>query len=135
MNETKVTTVARPELGTKRLCAACGAKYYDLNRDPITCPKCGEVFDLGIAVKTAKAAQAVQIEEEEDVLEPQGAEIVSLEDADAEVSGDDDVPDLEDAGIDDEEISTGDDEDVFLEEDDDENAVPGIVVSRDDDES
>ncbi|OKL44697.1 TIGR02300 family protein [Pseudovibrio exalbescens] len=129
--------MARPELGTKRLCAACGAKYYDLNRDPITCPKCGEVFDLGITVKTAKAAKVVQAEEEEDVLEPQGAEIVSLEDADAEVSGgDDDVPDLDEAGIDDEDISTGDDDDVFLDEDDDDGeTVPGIVVSRDDEES
>ncbi|MBV9240019.1 MAG: FYDLN acid domain-containing protein, partial [Xanthobacteraceae bacterium] len=23
-------TVAKPELGTKRLCASCGAKFYDL---------------------------------------------------------------------------------------------------------
>src|SRR5215475_9192398 len=33
-------TVAKPELGTKRLCANCGAKFYDLSKDPIVCPKC-----------------------------------------------------------------------------------------------
>src|SRR5439155_6828283 len=33
-------TVAKPELGTKRLCGSCGAKFYDLNKDPIVCPKC-----------------------------------------------------------------------------------------------
>ncbi|HLN40689.1 MAG TPA: TIGR02300 family protein, partial [Xanthobacteraceae bacterium] len=33
--------MAKPELGTKRLCASCSAKFYDLNKDPIHCPKCG----------------------------------------------------------------------------------------------
>ena len=39
-------TVAKPELGTKRLCASCSAKFYDLNHDPITCPKCGAVHEV-----------------------------------------------------------------------------------------
>ncbi len=26
--------------GTKRRCISCGAKFYDLNRQPIVCPKC-----------------------------------------------------------------------------------------------
>jgi uncharacterized protein (TIGR02300 family) len=37
--------VTKPELGTKRLCADCGAKFYDLNHSPITCPKCSKVFE------------------------------------------------------------------------------------------
>ena len=28
-------------LGTKRLCLACGAKYYDLGREPPACSRCG----------------------------------------------------------------------------------------------
>ena len=36
--------VAKPDLGTKRLCAGCGAKFYDLNKTPIVCPKCETVF-------------------------------------------------------------------------------------------
>jgi len=36
--------VSKPELGIKRLCANCGAKFYDLHRDPIVCPKCASVF-------------------------------------------------------------------------------------------
>src|SRR5262245_44766793 len=39
-------TVAKPELGTKRLCAGCGAKFYDLNKTPPTCPSCGTVFEV-----------------------------------------------------------------------------------------
>jgi uncharacterized protein (TIGR02300 family) len=38
--------VSKPELGTKRLCGSCGAKFYDLHRDPIVCPKCAIVFVL-----------------------------------------------------------------------------------------
>lgn len=26
--------------GTKRHCGSCGAPFYDMNRDPIVCPKC-----------------------------------------------------------------------------------------------
>ena len=36
--------MAKPELGTKRLCASCGAKFYDLSKDPIVCPKCDTEF-------------------------------------------------------------------------------------------
>jgi uncharacterized protein (TIGR02300 family) len=38
--------LAKPEWGTKRLCQSCGAKFYDLLRSPITCPKCGAVFQV-----------------------------------------------------------------------------------------
>ena len=38
--------MAKPELGTKRLCANCGAKFYDLSKDPIHCPKCGTVYEV-----------------------------------------------------------------------------------------
>ena len=33
--------VARPELGVKRQCMNCGAKFYDLQKNPAVCPKCG----------------------------------------------------------------------------------------------
>lgn len=36
--------MTKPELGTKRLCAGCNAKFYDLMKDPIVCPKCETVF-------------------------------------------------------------------------------------------
>jgi putative transposase len=37
--------MTKPELGTKRLCPNCSARYYDLNKTPITCPKCGTPFE------------------------------------------------------------------------------------------
>jgi len=33
--------MAKPELGTKRVCVSCGARFYDLAKAPATCPKCG----------------------------------------------------------------------------------------------
>ena len=33
--------MAKPELGTKRVCVACAARFYDLQKTPAICPKCG----------------------------------------------------------------------------------------------
>ena len=91
--------MAKPELGTKRLCASCGAKFYDLSKDPITCPKCGTVFEIVVpvtrggrdaaaAAAAAAAARAPAKEAAADELpESADVELVSLEDADAEAEG------------------------------------------------
>lgn len=34
----------KDEWGTKRLCPHCGSRFYDLMRDPMTCPACGHGF-------------------------------------------------------------------------------------------
>jgi uncharacterized protein (TIGR02300 family) len=36
--------MTKPELGTKRRCNSCATKFFDLNKDPIICPKCAAVF-------------------------------------------------------------------------------------------
>jgi uncharacterized protein (TIGR02300 family) len=33
--------MGRPELGTKCICTGCSERFYDLNRSPAICPKCG----------------------------------------------------------------------------------------------
>ena len=33
--------MAQPNLGTKRVCVSCSARFYDLNKNPAVCPKCG----------------------------------------------------------------------------------------------
>jgi uncharacterized protein (TIGR02300 family) len=33
--------MSQPDLGTKRVCVSCGARFYDLSRIPAVCPKCG----------------------------------------------------------------------------------------------
>lgn len=32
--------MAKPELGIKRVCVSCGARFYDLTKVPAVCPKC-----------------------------------------------------------------------------------------------
>jgi uncharacterized protein (TIGR02300 family) len=40
-----------PPAGTKRICPVCTAKFYDLNRKPVVCPKCAsEVSDAVVVV-------------------------------------------------------------------------------------
>jgi uncharacterized protein (TIGR02300 family) len=117
--------VAKPELGTKRLCPNCGTKYYDLNRDPILCPKCGTAFAVSAATLRAKA-QPVEEEEEVEAEEAQ-VDFVSLEEADAEQTGGEDVP-----GIEDEEIADiGDEDDTFLETEDEDEDIDGIDIDVD----
>ena len=43
--------MANPELGAKQVCPNCQAKFYDLNRRPAHCPKCGTDFDPEEALK------------------------------------------------------------------------------------
>ena len=33
--------MAKPELGTKRVCVSCSTRFYDLTKTPAVCPKCG----------------------------------------------------------------------------------------------
>ena len=40
--------MAKPEWGTKRECQSCGARFYDLKRDPPVCPKCETVFVIDV---------------------------------------------------------------------------------------
>jgi uncharacterized protein (TIGR02300 family) len=82
----KDSDVAKPELGTKRLCANCGAKFYDLSKDPIVCPKCETVFQVVVPTSTRGGA-AARAKAKEDEPESADVELVSLEDADAEQSG------------------------------------------------
>jgi uncharacterized protein (TIGR02300 family) len=103
--------VAKPELGTKRLCASCGAKFYDLNKDPITCPKCHAVLELNAGPTRSRPdpGRAQPVAEEETVVpETAEAEFVSLEDADAEASGGKKEP---------AETAEGGEEDVEIEDD------------------
>ena len=51
--------MAKPELGEKRLCPNCAAKYYDLNKDPILCPKCGTPFEVAVVHTKTKPEKEV----------------------------------------------------------------------------
>jgi uncharacterized protein (TIGR02300 family) len=86
--------MTKPELGTKRLCAECGARYYDLNTIPIACPKCGTRFKV-VETKTsphssqpAAARQPTVAPQKSELTspEPKDTLIEELDEDDADVS-------------------------------------------------
>ena len=47
--------MAKPEWGVKRTCLSCGARFYDLQREPIVCPACGATVDATAQSKPRRA--------------------------------------------------------------------------------
>ena len=122
--------MAKPDLGMKRQCQNCGAKFFDLNRDPILCHKCGTTFQAAAVSRAPPRAAAV--DDEADTENP-NVELVSLEDADA--------PDEKVAVVADDDIEIEDDDtadETFLEEEEgDADDDTGLIDSdiEDDEEA
>jgi uncharacterized protein (TIGR02300 family) len=116
--------VAKVELGAKRQCQSCGAKFFDLNKDPIVCPKCGTIFQ-GVAARAQRAAPKDE-EEEEEAAAPAGIELVSLEEADVEEEKAA-VPADEDIEVEDDEAV----EDTFLEEEEEDDDDVAALIDGD----
>jgi uncharacterized protein (TIGR02300 family) len=124
---TKARPVAKPELGLKRQCLNCGAKFYDLNRDPAVCPKCGTPMQVTALTRVAapvvaRARPPAAAEEAE--VEPAGPEMVSLEEVAAdeagkEAAGDEDIDLAEDAAA--------APDDTFLEEEEEGADVADLI--------
>ena len=111
--------MAKADLGAKRVCQNCGTKFFDFNKDPISCPKCGAAVPVAALPKSAP--RAARVEEEDAVADSAGAETVALEEADGDgakvaVAGDDDAEIEEDAA------------DTFLEEEEEsQDDVAGLI--------
>ena len=103
----------------------CGAKFYDLNKDPAVCPKCGTPMQASAVTRVAAPVIArARPAEEEPELEKEGPEMVSLDEVEAAEGGkeavEDDIDIAEDA------VATEDD--TFLEEEEEgEDDVSGLI--------
>jgi uncharacterized protein (TIGR02300 family) len=112
--------VSKPELGAKRQCQSCGVKFFDLNKDPILCPKCGTVFH---AAPLTRASRATESEDETEV-EKEGVETISLDEVAADESKTETVDADEDVEIED----AAEVDDTFLEEEEEEDDdVTGLI--------
>lgn len=111
--------MARPELGSKHLCQTCGTRFFDLNRSPITCPKCGNVFET-----VPRVAQRPPEAEDEEVPQGLESELVPIEEAEAEEEKTVPVADEEEVEIDTE-------DDTFLEEEDEDGDDVGDLIDSD----
>ena len=150
--------MANPELGTKQICPQCQAKFYDLNKRPAHCPKCGTDFDPDEAVRNRRVrARAITPDTEADEERPSqvlGEEAEGDEEEEAATPELDEVADEPLAGDDDEDAAEpgpaggddlgefSDDEEVeaddvpFLEEDEDDfddSEIDGLPGEGDDD--
>jgi len=129
--------VAKSELGTKRVCPETGRKFYDLNKDPVISSYTGKVVPVEAPPvsrsrpEPAQAARPVAPVEEVAVPEPQEAEFVSLEEADAEAQGSKKTetaqPELEEEV----EIDESLDDATFIEEQEEEDADVTDIIGSD----
>jgi len=100
--------MGKVEWGLKRSCQSCGARFYDLNREQITCPKCSAVYDAEAILKSRRG-RPIAPEKPEPKPQPEKKKS-DVEDEDLEdVESDDDDEDesvLEDAS------ELGEDDDI-----------------------
>jgi len=115
--------VAKPELGTKRQCQSCGARFYDLKRDPITCPKCSTIFVVEAPTRPRRprpdangAAKAVK-PKPAPVLDEADAEVALEEAAGEEEAEEEFIEDASELGEDETDVAEVVERDVEGEDD------------------
>lgn len=115
--------MAKAEWGVKRTCLSCGARFYDLQRETITCPACGAPYDLTSLHKPRRARATPA---------PKAA-TAALADTDAEV----DVAAVEDEvelePLEDEEEVVDPESEEDTEDEDGESAIEDVSELGDDD--
>jgi uncharacterized protein (TIGR02300 family) len=104
--------VAKPEWGVKRNCTGCGARFYDLRRDPIVCPKCEAVVDPLAMLRSQRTKAPAPAPVKKPV-------VAKVEAAELEIDGDALVDDEVDDDIDleeDSELEADAEEDTVMED-------------------
>ncbi|HZQ14046.1 MAG TPA: TIGR02300 family protein [Pseudolabrys sp.] len=131
--------MAKPDLGTKRVCPDTGRKFYDLNKNPVISPYTGKVVPIVVAPTRAKPEQPARPVpgEEVEVAAPETAEVelVSLEDAEAEQQGKKPAaagePAAAEAGAEEEvEIDESLDDAAFIEEEEEGDADVSDIIGE-----
>jgi uncharacterized protein (TIGR02300 family) len=112
--------VAKREWGVKRTCTSCGARFYDLRRDPVICPKCEAVVDPLAMLRSQRSKtpapaapkKPVVVEVEADDLGIEEDDLVD-DDVDDDIDLDDDVEAEEDEVLEDASELGEDKDDMF----------------------
>jgi uncharacterized protein (TIGR02300 family) len=117
----------KAERGAKRTCQnpECGSRFYDLNRDPITCPICGSAFEpAAVPVMAAALAAEEKAARKPAARKPVYEPVVAAKPEDApEGEGEDELVTIEGA----EDTAAGEDETFLEEEEEDGPDVSGII--------
>jgi uncharacterized protein (TIGR02300 family) len=117
--------VAKPEWGIKRICLNCGARFYDLNREPIVCPACSTPLDPVAQNRPRRSRAAPKLAAVAVVAEPDEAVVAE---PDEEIEVDDDEEEVI-------AVAAAEDEEEAEEEaeDDGESAIEDVSELGDDD--
>lgn len=107
--------MGKVDLGEKLTCSSCGARFYDLNKTPALCPKCGAENKRPKVTKSKKVEAAPKPEK----ATPKPADTAASD-------GDDDLEDDEEDDL----IPGADDDD---DDDDVEGAIGPIPKDGDSD--
>lgn len=107
--------MGKADLGEKLTCSDCGARYYDLNKTPALCPKCGAENARPKVFKTKKAEAAIKPTKDEPKPKKTSDDEDDIEDIE-------DIEDVED-----------DDDDILSDDDDDDDDVGSVIGPIDSD--
>ncbi len=93
--------MAKTELGNKHQCNSCNTKFYDLQKEVPICPKCGEEIIIKIkprlgrpplnkkpeikVVQTKKVSKELLVKEDNEELDEELDDLVSMEDLDESI--------------------------------------------------
>jgi uncharacterized protein (TIGR02300 family) len=124
--------LVKADLGTKRACPSCAARFYDLTKRPIECPKCGFSYEPEALFKQRRSR----------VAEPAAAGVIAARDTgNAEEEEEDEDEDNESESEEEEAeavveaplkiAATGEDEDEEAEEEEAEAESGMSVVEAD----
>jgi uncharacterized protein (TIGR02300 family) len=106
--------VVKASWGTKRTCQNCAARFYDLNKSPIKCPKCGREHDRedfvkvrrgrGAAAATAASLAAAAAAAKLALAKSKKVENGAIDEEAADIEADDALEDTDDLADEAEEI-------------------------------
>ena len=130
--------MAKPEWGVKRICPNCGARYYDMRKDPPVCPTCGTQYDPEALLKSRRA-RPIPADDAKKASAPARRSVVDPEIVDDAVDLEGVVEDETGDDVLEEAVDAGDDDDVLIEDtselgEDDMDEVVDLEPSSDDDD-
>ena len=108
--------MAKLEWGKKRICPACGLKYYDFNKSPITCPTCNVEFDPDLYLKSRKGKSLSSKLEAENKVDTSDVEDIEVDQPEEEANDEELI--VEDKALDIETETSIEDDVSFVDEDD-----------------
>lgn len=95
----------KEEWGLKRVCPSCASRFYDLQRDPMTCPSCGASFSVESLTAGKPRAARMEKAKPETADADDEVEVIDTGDDVIDTDADDDILEDDDDSVDLEEIA------------------------------